>query len=263
MCLISSVLQNNDFKELIWTGDINADFSRATKFVQILRHFVEENDLTKAWERFEVDFTHTNDVDNITHVSTIDHFFWNKSLDSNIIEADVLHLPGNLSDHSPIYCTIADNVITMQNKQNHNSEPKPNWKIATEQDKNEFFNEINVQLNKVAVPDVVQNCKDVQCNHAQHRYESDVYMLDILHEIEQAALRKLPIPRNKTSDNISMKAIPRWKEDIAPYKDNAVFWNSVWNSTGKPHNTELHNIMKRTRNLYYFHIRKNKRMLAG
>ena len=110
---ISSVLQNNDFKELIWTGDINADFSRATKFVQILRHFVEENDLTKAWERFEVDFTHTNDVDNITHVSTIDHFFWNKSLDSNIIEAGVLHLPGNLSDHSPIYCTIADNEMTM------------------------------------------------------------------------------------------------------------------------------------------------------
>ena len=50
---ISSVLQNNDFKELIWTGDISADFSRATKFVQILRHFVEGNDLTKAWERFE------------------------------------------------------------------------------------------------------------------------------------------------------------------------------------------------------------------
>ena len=58
-----------------------------------------------------------------------------------------------------------------------------------------------------------------------------------------------------------MKAIPRWKEDIAPYKDNALFWNSVWNSAGKPHNTELHNIMKRTRNLYHFHIRKNKRML--
>ena len=86
-------------------------------------------------------------------------------------------------------------------------------------------------------------------------------MLDILHEIEQAALRKLPIPRNKTSNNISMKAIPRWKEDVAPYKDNALFWNSVWNSAGKPHNTELHNIMKRTRNLYHFHIRKNKRML--
>ena len=126
-----------------------------------MRHFVEENELTEAWERFEVDFTHTNDVDNITHVSTIDHFFWNKSLDSSIIEASVLHLPWNLSDHSPIYCTIPDNEITMQNKQNHNSERQPNWKIATEQDKNEFFNEINVQLNKVAVPDVVQNCNTV------------------------------------------------------------------------------------------------------
>ena len=49
----------------------------------------------------------------------------------------------------------------MQNKQTHIPEPKPNWKIATEQEKNEFFNEINVQLNKVTVPDVVPNCKDV------------------------------------------------------------------------------------------------------
>ena len=98
---IYSVLQKNEFKELIWTGDINADFSRATKFVQVVRNFLEENGLIKAWEKFEVDFTHANNVDNITHVSTIDHFFWNKGLDTNIIPAGVLHLPGNLSDHSP------------------------------------------------------------------------------------------------------------------------------------------------------------------
>ena len=203
--------------------------------------------------------TSTN-INDVTHVSTIDHFFWNQGCDANIIDAGVLHLPGNLSDHSPIYCTIEDSEITMQNEQNHIPKPKPNWKIATEQEKKGFFDVINVQLNKVTLPDVVPTSKDAHCNHAQHRYESDAYMLEILHQIEQADLKKLPTPCNKTSNNISKKVIPRWKEDIAPCKDNAIFWNSVLNSTGKLHNTELHNIMKWTKNITLPH-KNNKRML--
>ena len=51
-----------------------------------------------------------------------------------------------------------------------------------------------------------------------------------------------------------------WKEDIAPFRDKALFWSSVWVSAGKPKNNELHKIMKRTRNIYHFHIRKSRRM---
>ena len=37
-------------------------------------------------------------------------------------------------------------------------------------------------------------------------------------------------------------------------------WNSVWISVGKPINTELHRITKKTRNAYHFQIRKNKKL---
>ena len=47
--------------------------------------------------------------------------------------------------------------------------------------------------------------------------------------------------------------IPRWKEDIEPFREAAQFWHAVWLSAGKPQKTE-------TRNIYHFHIRKNKRM---
>ena len=163
-----------------------------------------------------------------------------------------------MSDHSPLNCTIADSEITMQNKQNDIPAPKPNCIIATEHEKNKFFNEIYVQLNKVTLPDVVPNCEGIHCNHAQHRYESDVNMLEIIHQMEQAALKKLPIPCNKTSNNIK-KGHYKMERGYRTVQ----FWNSVWNSAGKPHNTELQNIMKRTRNIYHFHIRKNKRILDG
>ena len=43
---------------MIWTGDINAEFSRAAK---VVKNFVEENGIVKAWEKFEVDFTDINE----------------------------------------------------------------------------------------------------------------------------------------------------------------------------------------------------------
>ena len=39
-----------------------------------------------------------------------------------------------------------------------------------------------------------------------------------------------------------------------------MFWHSVWISAGKPINTDLHRIMKETRNAYHFQIRKNKKL---
>ena len=48
-------------------------------------------------------------------------------------------------------------------------------------------------------------------------------------------------------------------EIVKPHRETAHFWNSVWQSAGRPINTELHKIMKRTKNLYHYHVRKCKR----
>ena len=46
---------------------------------------------------------------------------------------------------------------------------------------------------------------------------------------------------------------------MKPYKEDAYFWHSIWNSAGRPINTQLHNIMKRTRNRYHMEFKKCKR----
>ena len=35
-----------------------------------------------------------------------------------------------------------------------------------------------------------------------------------------------------------------------------MFWAAIWKSAGKPLNTTLHQIMKRSRNLYHFQVKK-------
>ena len=99
---IQNILKENYFTEVLWTGDINADFSRDTKFVSIVRNFVNEQNLARSWDQFDVDYTHEFNVRETTYTSLIDHFFWNPCLSSNIPDSGVLHLPNNLSDHSPI-----------------------------------------------------------------------------------------------------------------------------------------------------------------
>ena len=82
--------------------------------------------------------------------------------------------------------------------------------------------------------------------------------MDILDCIKLAA--KESLPSTSTRGRKSKPLIMNWKEEINPFRDNALFWNSVWISAGKPKNTVLHNIMKRTRNVYHYQIRKSRKM---
>ena len=76
--------------------------------------------------------------------------------------------------------------------------------------------------------------------------------------VEQTARETLPMPN---AGGAPHKSIPRWNEDIEPYRKDDLFWHSVWLSAGRPLHMQLHRVMKRTRNVYHLHIRKNKRIL--
>ena len=72
--------------------------------------------------------------------------------------------------------------------------------------------------------------------------------------MEEAALLSLPVIKPKSSQQKQPR--PGWLDQVKPYRDNAHFWNQVWKSAGKPLNTVLHGIMKRSRNVYHYQYRK-------
>ena len=67
----------------------------------------------------------------------------------------------------------------------------------------------------------------------------------------------LPCPTNKKGKK--KPPIPGWSDAVKPFKENAFFWHQVWVSCGRPINTEVHKIMKRTRNLYHYQFKKCKK----
>ena len=103
---IKQVMESYEFSSVLLLGDINCDFLRRTGHTNLVSSFVDENYLKKAWDHFEIYFTHCHEYNGNSSVSTIDHFCWNEEFDNCIAECGVLHSADNMSDHSPIYCVI-------------------------------------------------------------------------------------------------------------------------------------------------------------
>ena len=98
IAVINSLLMNYKFDHVIWIGDINADFCRNTKHIWRIETYLNDTKLVKAWDSFQIAFTHEFENDETTFTCCIDHFFWNEKLNKKVLEAGVLHLLDNLSD---------------------------------------------------------------------------------------------------------------------------------------------------------------------
>ena len=256
---IRDILSKHQFDDVVWTGDFNTDFTRSSGHVRRLLSYIEENNMLKAWDTYPIDFTHEDSIDGITYVRTIDHFFWNNNLSSDVSEADVIHLAENTSDHHPIYCTIHFRNLKLIENPDPVMSIKPSWKRATKEQKHNFNKELEKQLGKLSISNCTKDCNDVHCQDKSHFTGSDEFMINILETIDICAKKSLPTPEGNA--RVKKNPIPCWQQEIKPFKEDALFWHSIWKSAGRPLNTELHKIMKRTKNIYHYQIRKCKRMV--
>ena len=258
---IRNIIRNTHFDSLILLGDLNADFIRNSYHCSQIRRFSQELDLSLAWERFDVDFTYSQEVNQMPRFAILDHFLWNTDLDNQILDAGVVHCPDNTSDHEAIYC-IVDGKVEAAFVDNNPKDvtPKPKWNLASEFEKESFQNCLNAHLAAVEIPHNVLNCDDVQCKDDLHIKEIDNFVIQILDIVDRTANSTLPLkgPR-QVGKKSKTKCKPGWSQLVAPFRDKAYFWHNVWLSAGKPINCNLHSIMKKSRNLYHFQVRKIKK----
>ncbi len=246
LSVINDTMKKNDFDSVIWAGDINADFARLSTFTRFVDEFVSEKSLLKSWDSYSIDFTHVLEIDKKTYVSTLDHFFWSENISKSIVDAGVLHLPINTSDHCPVYCKINVNSLPKTNASTPPEiKPKICWSKASVEQKEVFSERLDTELTSIKLPTHVHQCNDVHCNVEEHTDAIDDFLGGMLQCRENCAKECLPltsVPQRKHKT-----CIPLWKEDVQPYKDKSIFWHSVWESAGRPLNTELHRIMKKNK----------------
>ena len=99
LAAIENVIDTYQCNNVMIAGDLNTDFLRKNGRVNRVETFLLSKSLESSWKRFKVDYTHEFEMNEITYTSTIDHVLWNECFSQNVINAGVLHLPGNTSDH--------------------------------------------------------------------------------------------------------------------------------------------------------------------
>ena len=174
------------------------------------------------------------------------------------MDADVLNFAQNISDHRPIYCQFRTKDIGTRIEVNNNITMKPSWKKASPQQKSSYKVTIQSRLNDLKITENVKTCCDVHCKQGDHNSASDEFLISLLGNVQDVS--KTCLLSNRPFNEKKTPSIACWDTEVLPFKGNALFWHSIWESAGKPINTELHTIMKRTRNIYHYQIRKCKKL---
>ena len=241
----------------MWTGDINADFTRNNLQSQTVHDSISSINLTPAWNSFEADFSCTYEREGVTHVSLLNHFFLSKDLLGKVVEAGDLHHPDNSSDHEPIFCVIKSLVLTQSVIEKNRFNPKPSWKSASNQQKEEYKMMLENRLNSIVIPTMLSECEDVHCQDPVPKKALEWLAAELLEGVQDSAEATLPVP--KTSESNGKKPTPGFQTKVKTFKDTAYFWHQVWKSASSPINCQLYWIMKRTRNRYHFEFKKCQR----
>ena len=243
----------------ILLGDLNADFSRNSVFVDLVKTFLHNNNLVSIWDKFPCDYTYSfskvqNGI-NRSYFSVIDHFCVSSDLVDNCIGATPIYSPDNTSNHEPIFLDIKCNEAFMLqniNSDNHFKPSKPLWKHATEQKVRYFVNHLERLLYNIEIPVEALQCVDFHCVHAGHKTSIDIYSAHIMHAISTAVECNIP---HSNVDSSRRTPVPGWNDFVKPFREDALFWHSIWVSAGRPQNTVLHQVMRSTRNKYHYSIR--------
>ena len=127
------------------------------------------------------------------------------------------------------------------------------WVKATGEDKNDYTALLDEKLEDLAIPESLL-CADVHCKNESHSMERDSFLLNIMTSVIESSHACIPLSNKvKAGGGDPSKqcpvgrALPGWKEDIAPLKEDSLFWHSVWLSAGRPHG-DLHHLMASSRN---------------
>ena len=89
----------------------------------------------------------------------------------------------------------------------------PRWKKASDTQKQDYFNDLQTDLQNITIPD----CKDVHCKYEQHKAAVDDLMLEVLRSVEKSANDH--IPKLTDSNRKPNAKIPNWKIEIEPFRD--------------------------------------------
>ena len=222
--------------------------------------------LVKVWDSIVVDFTYIHTQRNAdghisSNMSIVDHFCASPNIIDCIDQAGVLHSADTAEDHSPIYLKLSIDVgVSVQNEEVSFIE-RPAWKKASDKNIKDYRNILSDKFINLSPHEDILLCRDVHCCDPNHLIKITEFTTDVLEAVVDSVKDSIPVTKPPSSKSNQDKCLPGWNERVKPFKKEADFWFSLWISSGKPQNTELHWAMRNSRNQYHYAIRRVKKQM--
>ena len=97
----------------------------------------------------------------------------------------------------------------------------------------------------------------MKCQIEAHSEARDGVVLDLLGAMIESSHATIPmVGGQQGAARPDSGCVPGWREAVAPFRKDSLFWHSVWLSAGRPNRGQLYEIMKRTRNKFHHALRK-------
>ena len=260
---INLVSRKSSCSHIILLGELNCHFQRNNRFTNLVRNYLEdEMGLTIMWEHpvvepysliQPVDYTHLSLVRSVPAYSTIDHFVVSPQVHQAVAEANVLHCGGNPSNHSPIYLKLRVGELDLE-LESPNPESRISWDKATEDARLNYQDQLASKLDLIECSASCMNCTSFNC--ISHTEDLEEYTMQVLEAIETAGKECLPSTGSSKLHRGRKSPVPGWSQHVKPYKDECMFWHSIWHSAGRPHHGDIYLNMRHSKNQYKYAVRR-------
>ena len=260
---VETIMDDSQYDEVIFGADFNWDKTRNTGFVSCMDRWVARVGLLDVWDTFPVDYTHVHT--DLKSLSTLDRFLVSPGLLPHITDAGPLHLGDNPSRPSPIMMKLSIGSLPTRKPSSQSIPKRPAWYKAAEAEINSYTYRLHEKLADIAPPPEL-DCHDPHCIEAEHLQARDSYLLDILIAMIETSHETIPMGGGRRmkwnpDKNCEVEsALPGWRNDLEPLRQDSLFWHFMWNQSGKPNTGQLYEVMKYVRNKYHYAVHKAKKL---
>jgi len=252
---IEQFIEGFDGEHVVIAGDFNTDMSRSNAHTRCLADFVQRNNLMFVADNFpEAKSDYTFIRGGMEKGSHIDHIIISKSLCSYVGKYNIDHDPLNPSQHDPVIMQLNIEINDLPILSPLKEEKRIAWHKVSENMYDEFRDKTDNLLTREVNSQEweVFQCNNMGCDNTHHKNEIDI----LLSKLCDISLR--------VGDNTFPKIkparlhLPRWSEEVSPFKQKALLWHRIWCDSGRPQSGFIFDIRRKTRNDYHKAVKKLK-----
>ena len=139
----------------------------------------------------------------------------------SVVDAGVLHLSQNMSNHSPVFFIIKVDGLFARTQFPLVTHAKLSWKKASQEQRDKYRMSLENNLKSLEIPDCCEKCFNVHCQNVNHNEACDEFLIRLLKSVENAAKECITYSGENPHHIKKKTLLAMWNNEIQPFKNKS------------------------------------------